>query len=247
MKKIILTGCLAFSALFVTSVNAQTYAEVEKATDATPFSIETTILENFGNGMNWTSPSLRGRYFFDNNIAARLQLGLGDGMGSAMTTKNRFYENMDNSGGEGTQDINRMAVNIQIGGEYHFLGTQKLDPYAYLGINFGFGTQKEVGTAYNDGALGGTPGYNPDYSYESKGGYSLIGATIGLGMDFYVVENVYIGAELGVGVTGFNYKDGDRTDVSVVGGVTTETDVVRAGHKESYIGTQASVRLGWRF
>lgn|SRR5690554_2152828 len=256
MKKIILTGCLAMSALFMGNVNAQTYAEVEKATDATPFSIETPLMQNFGNGMNWTSPALRGRYFLDNDIAIRLQIGLGDGLGSAMSTSNRFYENSDGTGGEGTQEINRMAVNFQLGGEYHFLGTQKLDPYAYLGINFGFGSLNEEGTTYNDGAYAGSPhpvfgpqpvGYNPDYSYERSGGYSLFGATVGLGMDFYFVENVYLGVELGVGYTGFNYKDGERTDVAKVGTTTHEITRVAAGHKESYIGTQASLRLGWRF
>ncbi|PWH87088.1 hypothetical protein [Brumimicrobium oceani] len=247
MKKVILTGCLAVSALFASNVNAQTFADVEKATDATPFSIETTLIENFGNGMNWTTPALRGRYFVDNNIAARLQIGLGDGLGSAMSTTNRFYENMDGSGGEGTQEINRMSVNIQAGAEYHFVGTQKLDPYTYLGVNFGFGTQKVTGTAYNDGAVVPGAGYNADHSFESEGGYTLIGGIIGLGMDFYFVENVYIGAELGVGITAFNYKDSERTDMFKAGGSDFQNDIKMAGYEESFIGTQASLRLGWRF
>lgn len=258
MKKIILTGCLAFSALFVTNVNAQTFANVDKPTDATPFSIETIVLGNYGTGINWTAPALRARYFFDNNIAARVQLGLGDGMGSAMSTTNRFYENGDGTGGEGTQEINRMAVNFQIGGEYHFVGTQKLDPYAALGINFGFGNQTITGTSYNDGQYAGSPipgfgtagiGYNEDYSYESTGGYSLFGATLGLGMDFYFVENVYLGVELGVGITGFSYKDAERTDKLVIGGATEEITASpqQSITNERYIGTQGTLRFGWRF
>ncbi|RFC55169.1 hypothetical protein [Brumimicrobium aurantiacum] len=242
MKKIILTGCLAVSALFAGSANAQTFADVEKPTDATPFSIETTLGGTYGNGMNWTAPALRGRYFLDNNIAVRLQVGLGDGMGSAMSTTERYYENADGSGGEGTLEFNRMAVNLQLGGEYHFVGTQKLDPYAYLGVNFGFGNQKIVATE-----LDPTDTYNADYSYESSGSYSNIGGVLGLGMDFYFVENVYIGAELGLGVTGFTYQDQERTDNFVVGGTQQTVENKVAGYKESFIGTQGMLRLGWRF
>ncbi|RYM34624.1 hypothetical protein ERX46_04420 [Brumimicrobium glaciale] len=248
MKKVILTGCLAMSALFVSSVNAQTYAEVEKATDATPFSIETTLTENFGNGITWTTPALRGRYFVNENIGVRLQISLGDNLGSAMNTTTRFSENADGTGEEGTLEVDRMAAIFQVGAEYHFLGTQKLDPYSYIGINFGFGKQTTTGTDYNDGALGvpGT-GYNADYNYEAMGGYSLIGGTIGLGMDFYFVENVYVGVELGVGITGYNFKDSERTDNFLLGGTPTENKFTALGGSESYLGTQGSLRLGWRF
>lgn len=255
MKRIILTGCLAATALFASNVNAQTYAEVEKATDATPFSIE--VLVKGGNtGIDWHAPALRARYFFNDNIAARLQIGIGDGLGSAMAEKNHYYEFTDGTGAEGTLNINRAAVNFQVGAEYHFLGTQKLDPYAAFGINFGFGSKKEVGTAYNDGRYSGSglpvfgtqaTGFNEDYSYESAGGYSVFGATLGLGMDFYFVENVYIGLELGLGINSQTYKDGERTDRAVVGAITNEFTGVEAGNTRTHFGTQATLRLGWRF
>lgn len=247
MKKVILTGCIAMSALFVSSVNAQTFADVEKATDATPFSIETTLLENYGNGITWTTPTIRGRYFATENIAARLQISLGDNLGSAMNTTTRFAENADGSGEEGTLEVARMAAIFQVGAEYHFLGTQKLDPYTYIGINFGFGKQTTTGTSYNDGAVIPGAGYNADHNFESTGGYSLIGGTIGLGMDFYFVENVYLGVELGVGITGYNFKDGERTDNFLVGTTPTENKIISLGGSESYLGTQGALRLGWRF
>lgn len=243
MKKIILTGCLAVTVLFASNVNAQTYASVEKPTDATPFSIETSLLQNLGNGSGFTfsSPALRARYFFDNNIAARVQLGLGDGMGSAMTYSERFYENADGTGKEGTLEINRMAWTAQIGAEYHFLGTQKLDPYAALGINFGGGSSKAVGTMYDGTA------FNENVSYEGEGGYSMIGAALGLGMDFYFVENIYIGAELGIAFNSYNYADVEQSTSIKMGNTTVTNTSVTGGNKESYLGTQASVRIGWRF
>ncbi|WP_107038226.1 outer membrane beta-barrel protein [Brumimicrobium mesophilum] len=240
MKKIILTGCLAFSALFVGNVNAQTFADVEKPTDATPFSIETLVGGVYGTGINWTAPALRARYFFDNNIAARLQLGLGDGV-SPMSYTERFYENTDGSGQEGTLEINRMAWNIQVGAEYHFLGTQKLDPYAALGINLGGGNREVTGTMY-DGME-----FNEDVSFTGEGSYSLFGATLGLGMDFYFAENLYVGAELGLGINAFNYKDSEETNSFTAGGATTTVTAVTGGFKESYLGTQGVLRFGWRF
>ena len=255
MKKIILTGCVALSALFAGSLNAQTFAEVEKATDATPFSIE-VFVKGGNTGIDWHAPSLRARYFLNDNIAARIQLGIGDGLGSPMVEKNRFYETIDNTGGEGTQQINRAAANFQIGAEYHFLGTKKLDPYAAFGVNFGFGTEKTVGEMYNDGAYAGSgipvfgaqpTGYNEDYSYESKGGYSVIGATLGLGMDFYFVENVYVGLELGIGVNSQKYKDGERVDNAIAGGTEYTFEAVSEGYTRTHMGTHALVRLGWRF
>ena len=241
MKKIILTGCVALSALFAGSLNAQTYAEVEKATDATPFSIE-ALVTGGNTGINWSAPSLRARYFVSDNIAARVQLSLGDGSGSAMTEKNRFYEFSDGTkGGEGLQEIKRAAVALQLGGEYHFLGTKKLDPYAALGVNFSIGKQNETWDMY-DGL-----GYNNAVKSERSGGYFGIGAQLGLGMDFYFVENVYVGLELGVAVHGTTHKDrvGETTVTS--GGSSTTSTVEVAGYKDSYVTNFASLRLGWRF
>jgi len=242
MKKVILTGCLAFAALFTSNVNAQEFADVEKPTDANPFSIEVLVAGDYGTGIDWMAPTLRARYFFDNNIAARIQLGLGDGMRSPMSYSKRFYENTDGSGQEGTLEINRMQWQAQIGAEYHFLGTQKLDPYASLGINFKGGKQKEEGTMF-DGTV-----FDADESYVSEGGFSMFGASLGLGMDFFFVENVYVGLELGLGLNNYSYSDQERTETSKTGsGSTLVTEYVSGGHNQTHLGTQAVLRLGWRF
>ncbi|PKR81662.1 hypothetical protein CW751_03810 [Brumimicrobium salinarum] len=241
MKRIILTGCLAVSALFASNVNAQTYAEVEKATDATPFSIETVVTTG-QTGINWNAPALRGRYFVNDNIAVRLQLGLGDGSGNPMTEKNRYYEFNDGTkGGEGLETIKRSALNIQIGGEYHFLGTQKLDPYASFGVNISNGSQKTTWDKF-DGST-----YNVAYESVQEGGYFGIGAQLGLGMDFYFVENVYLGVELGVGIHSFTHDDSVGETTVTMGGTQTTMVSETAGFKESFLSNFASFRLGWRF
>lgn len=240
MKKIILSGCLAAMFAFTGNVNAQTYAEVEKATDGTPWAIEVNS-GNLVNGLNWGSTALKGRYFLSDDFALRLQLGLGDGSGAAMSEKYNYYENADGTGGVGTETIKRSALTLQVGAEMHFAGTQKLDPYAALGIDFGFGGVKQAGDQY-DGV-----GYNPAVSYDGQGKYSAIGATLGLGMDFYFVENVYIGMEAGLGFHGLTYKDVESTTTITAGGTSTIVTNVTPGYKESHLGTHAILRLGWRF
>ncbi|HLV42616.1 MAG TPA: hypothetical protein VKY37_10075, partial [Brumimicrobium sp.] len=209
---------------------------------ATPFSIEVLMGTN-NDGINWKAPALRGRYFLSNNLAVRLQLALGDGIGastgSQMSELHEFYEFSDGTGGVGTQKINRVGLALQLGAEYHFLGTQKLDPYASFGINFGGGSEKQVFTAVQPGV-----GYNPAYGVDVKGGYSVFGAQLGLGMDFYFVENVYFGVELGLGFGAINRKDREQVATITPGGVNT---TVTEGYKEAYLGTQAAFRLGWRF
>jgi outer membrane protein W len=240
MKKIILTGCLAVTALFASNVNAQTYAEVEKATDATPFSIEALVTTG-ALGLDWNLPALRARYFVSDKIAVRLQLAIGNGSGSAMSESTTFYENANGTGGEGIQSFTRNALSLQIGGEYHFLGTQKLDPYAALGINITTGKSTQTWEQF-DGA-----GYNADYSGEFSGGYSGFGAQLGLGMDYYFVENIYVGVELGVGVQTLNDAEVETQVDVVVGSTTVSTETLSGATSRTYLSNFASIRLGWRF
>lgn len=234
-----MTGCLAIALLFAGRANAQTYAEVEKTTSETPWSIEITS-GNLVNGFNWGTASLRGRYFISDKLGIRLQLGLGDGSGKPMTDKNNYYENADGTGGVGTEKISRSAVSLQIGAEYHFIGTKKLDPYAALGIDFGFGGQKSEGDKV-DPVLSA---YNKDYKYNGAGKYSSMGGTLALGADFYFVENVFIGLEAGLGFHALSFKDAE-SEVTITGIPPIKN--VTPAYKRNHLGTHAVVRLGWRF
>jgi outer membrane protein W len=240
MKKIILMGCMVV-ATAATSFG-QTYAEVEKASTETPLSME-ILVNGGGTGINWTDPTLRLRYFFTDNIAARVQIGLGDGLGTPSAEFLRYYENADGTGGEGTVDISRSSWNAQVGGEYHFAGTQKLSPYAALGINFGGGSRSEAW----DQADGSSGTYVEGLTGTIEGGYGMFGIGLGAGMDFYFVENVYVGLELGFGWSKFTYDDSEVETTFTSGGTTTISNSVGAGRTESFIGTNAALRLGWRF
>jgi len=238
MKKILLTGCLVIASAAASF--GQTYADVAKATNETPMSIE-VLVNNGGTGLNWNAPALRFRYFVTESIAARLQIGLGDGSGNPSSESLRFYEDADGGGEEGSAEISRAAWIAQIGGEYHFAGTQKLSPFVALGVNFGGGSQS-LSTENSDGSS-----YAQDLNIESEGGYSVFGVGLGAGMDFYFVENVYVGLELGFGFSSFNYDDSQQVTSVTTGGTTTSVTTVNPGYSESFIGTNAAFRLGWRF
>jgi len=231
MKKLaILVGAIALT--------GSTFAQ--KATLDNPFSLEGSLNYSNGSGIDWSAPTIRLRYFVSDNIAARVQIGLGDGSGTPASESYTFYENGDGTGATGTSDIKRGMWMAQIGGEYHLEGTDRMSPYFALGINLGGGSYNES-WANSDGSS-----YVNGLSAEVNGKYSMFGVGLGAGMDFYVFENVYLGVELGLSYASYNYAD---SEVSVSAGGTT-TLSVEPGFKETYTGTgaaNAAFRLGWRF
>lgn len=238
MKKFIVAGLMLTASTFGFS---QTYAEVEKpSNEENPFSME-VLFFNGEDGLNWQEPTLRFRYFVQDNIAARLQFGLGDGLGTPMNEKNRFSEEPDGSGEEGVQEISRMSWNVQVGGEYHFLGTKKFSPYGYLGLNLGGGSLTETWDQTNGNE------YVENLTGEITAGFSRFGFSGGLGMEFYAVENIFIGLELGIGYNSVSFNDTEVTTTVVTpGGSLVNNQTVLRG-SEAYLGTHAALRIGWRF
>ena len=234
MKRII------FSALAVIAFAGTSFSQ--KATLDNPWSLEGVLSFTNPGGINWSAPTIRARYFVNENIAARVQLGLGDGLGTPRSESYTFYENGDGTGGSGTQDITRLQWMAQIGGEYHLTGTDRMSPYFGLGINFGGGSYAESWDKYD-----GT-GYNANIGAEVDAKYSMFGVGLLAGMDYYVFENIYLGLELGLTFNSYNYSDVTTVVTSAVPSGTTT--IVNAGNKESYISTgagSAAFRLGWRF
>ena len=204
------------------------------------YSLEGNLNYSAAGGIQWTAPNVRARYFVNDNIAGRLQFGLGDGLGTPRSEEYQYAENMDGTGAIGTEKITRMQWMVQLGAEYHLKGTDRMSPYFMLGINLGGGSRTDEWTNYNGNA------YAADFSVNVENGFSSFGVNLGAGMDFYVFENVYLGFELGLGWMSRNWKDG-VTNITTAGVTTTNTDL---GWSESFIGTNAmntAFRLGWRF
>lgn len=74
----------------------------QKPTDGNPFSLEGNMNYTSGEGLSFTAPSLRLRYFFKDNMAGRLQYG--------MNTSSDMFS-------------------IGLGYEYHLEGTDRMSPY----------------------------------------------------------------------------------------------------------------------
>jgi opacity protein-like surface antigen len=205
----------------------------------TPMSLEGVLSFN-GSSVEWSAPTLRFRYFVNENIAGRVQLGIGDGNGTPMSESWTFYENGDGTGAQGTAEISRAAWNAQIGGEYHISATDRLSPYFMLGINFGGGSYSETWSE-SDGTS-----YVQDLAAQVDADFSMFGVGIGGGVDFYLVENLYAGVELGLAFNSMNFSD--QTVEVTTGGTTTTS--IGGNAKMSTLGTgatSAAFRLGWRF
>jgi opacity protein-like surface antigen len=226
MKKLlVLVGAVALV--------GSTFAQKPDADEA-HFSIEGGI-----DGLNWSAPALRMRYFLNDNIAVRFQAQLGDGIGIIPASEEFTYPEAGGSG-IGTERITRSSYMIQLGAEYHLEGTERLSPYFALGLNFGGGSRVDTWTNY-DGF-----GFDNDYAANVENGFSMFGVGLGAGMDCYIFENLYIGAEFG-----FNFMA--RTDKGQVATFTTggtSTTTTGQDSKYTFMGTfpmNAAFRLGWRF
>lgn len=209
----------------------------QKATMDNPWSLEGAVAFGGASGVTWTAPSVRARYFVQENIAVRASLGLGDGLGTPKSESYTFYQNADGTGNTGTLEISRMQWNAQIGGEYHLKGTDRMSPYFMAGLNFGGGSS--TGTTTNsDGNV-----YVADLNTEKTGGFSMFGMQLGAGMDYYVAENIYVGVEFGLTYSSYSHD-------AIITKMGSTTVGYEPESSESYMSTAASntaLRLGWRF
>ena len=219
-------------------LGAATTSFAQKANLENPFSFE-GAMNLAGGGVTWEAPSVRARYFVNDNIAVRATLGLGDGLG---TPRSESYTYTDTSG-TGSSEITRLAWNASIGAEYHLDGTDRLSPYFSAAIGFGGGSYDEEWTNAN----GDAGIYVDGLSATRDGGYSMFGFQIGAGLDIYLIDNLYCGVELGIGFSSMSF---DPTNQTVTTPAGTETSILQEANSMSFIGTgagNASIRFGWRF
>jgi outer membrane protein W len=226
MKKLSFLAC---AVLLSTSLFAQKPASDVK------YSLEGNLNYSSATGFNWTAPNLRARYFINDNFAARVQLGL-----SSESDRTNFFET---SPGTGTGfDIERTSGwSAQLGAEYHLAGTSRMSPYFTAGFAFGGNSFTNRGEN-NDGS-----DFAADVNYKFNSSETVIGAILGAGMDFYVYENLYLGLELGWGLS-TAIDNGSKSEYTT-GGVTTTTEIKGNGSSSS-MGTGAfntAFRIGWRF
>ena len=244
MKKLMM---IAAAALLAGSAFAQ------KPT-AGSITLETQL--NFQTGtapVNFFTPNIRARYFLSEGMAVRVQFAF-------LSDKNTITvnEKADGSGADGEIKQSNSQFVFRPGIEKHFAGTAKLAPYVGAEINLTMAGAKEEWdqAAFDD--LGGFYYYEKGTTAEVKGTWYngnetwSAGTTIGLnlvaGADFFVWDNLYLGAELGWGFNSFKAKDMEASITYDDGTGTMVTDKYKStGDKMSGFAMMPSgfLHLGW--
>jgi len=200
-----------------------------------PFSLEVSLGQSFGGGQSLvTAPGIKFRYFLNQNMAIRVGLNY-----ASQKYEENFAENGDGSGALGTVTMKMSSLEFKAGFEYHFASTKRLSPYVALDIGLGSGSMSDEGND-SDGNS-----YNSNYNYSEEYKTSSFGTSLLAGMDFYIAQNLFIGAEFGFGMVWNTEKEGTYSwsDGTASGSGTTPE------HKNSAtgIGSFGGIRLGWRF
>ena len=127
----------------------------QKPSSDSPFSLEGNINYNSMEGISFTAPSVRLRYFFKDNMAGRVEIGM---MNTSIN---------DSTG--------TSMMNIGLGYEYHLDGTDKMSPY--FGARVGFGSDTDAADVKTSSLAFGIIGGMDYYVRESI----YVGLELGLG------------------------------------------------------------------
>jgi hypothetical protein len=224
MKKIFL---FAAAAMFIgTAANAQ---DVYKQTGGEQ-NIEVLFAPLGGSpiGIN----GIKYRKFTSATTAWRAEVFLG--FSSATTVSTEFDSNFE------PVELNDKSSSFDIvlspGLEWHLPGTDRLSPYygAVLNIGYSTSTDKSEFLAPND---------DIEENTTKNGSLGLGLAGVG-GFDFYFADNIYMGAEIGVGF-GFNSDFDTVMESTVSGSETVETPNGSSLNFGPIV--QGSIRLGILF
>jgi len=224
MKKYLLGFAMLIA---TTAVNAQ---EGSFKPAAGSFNLEVgfnpfTVSQLGQNGFYLQDGQIKAGYAINDNIGVRLGLEF------------NLLSNKQNNGESGNALIetknSTSAITFVPGVTYSFAGTNKLTPY--VGAEFLFGTTSNTNTV----TVGSTKTVTKNYSPA----FNTFGFDIFSGFNFYFAQNLYIGAEVGLGIKSTSYK---KSSVETTGSPKVES---KDSNKDFSFGFYAnpSIRLGWAF
>ena len=244
MKKIVLTA--AVFALTLSTAFSQDFKPKEKE-----IAVGIAFDSPFSSGKPFSLINgLSGRYFYKSDLAFRGGLNIASNSSSKSeyanipdkTTKEPVYTKMQ------TKDNSNLNLDLFLGAEKHFSGTDRLDPYAGADLLIGFeNSSSEI-----------TRAYEPDKSevkeLSVKQNNTSFGLRLVVGADYYVLPKIYIGTEFGL-----TYRYTSNGDQSTVDKIFDKDDkliektTVKPGDEFGSASsiltdmTTASFRLGFRF
>lgn len=229
MKKVLLTAAavMTFGLMSAQEENTSAYKPV-KGTIATEVSL-VGGLNNADFALN--TGALKFRYFFKDDMALRLGLGL----------NSNKVEDIDNSTPSNvvTEIRKNSSTMINLGIEKHFAGSERLSTYAGADLLIGFN-----GASYEYTENG--------YSYEedasTNNGFNTINASTSFGLgvftgaDYYITKKVFLGVEAGLNFMSEKGKDNTITE-------TGSSSVTISGDKSGGFSTNVvgGVRIGFQF
>jgi hypothetical protein len=228
MKKVILSMAVALAC--VTSANAQKQTGGEK-------NIEVAFAPLGGNPISMSG--IRLRIFNSESSAIRLGVFIGGTSSEEiMQEANNDIDALELIDSESTFDFS-----LNAGYEMHFAGTDRLSPYVGGEIAFGSSSETtETQTQYLE------DGDDQVQTQITKGGTSRFGVNLVAGVDYYIADALYLGAEIGFGFARSGDKENETTFENPQDGSENATsslnNVKSASWGPNYQGT---IRLGWLF
>lgn len=243
MKKVLLTvaAVMTFGLMNAQDETSTSAYKPVKGTIATEVGLNGGL--NNAN-FNLNSSAVKFRYFFKDDMALRLGLGIN-------SNKDEMVDNSDIANLQTL--INKNSSNlINIGIEKHFAGSERLSTYAGADLLIGFnGASSEyTENGYSvevDGAnLNSTSGANLDAANlalnSSNSASTDFGFRLFTGADYYITKKVFLGVEAGLNFLSSSQKDIEITE-------TATPNVTIAGGKSGGFSTNVigGVRIGFQF
>lgn len=255
MKKLlVLLACTAFC---FTNADAQKQigGDITLEFEFTPLSVNDTPLNTAG---------IRGRMFTSETMAIRANINYG-----SSTTRDVIAQpntlpsdiSLDDQLNPELHTIDKSSLfDLSAGVEFHMDGTDNLSPYVGGVIGLGRGTNSMETEMWGANDIDNVVDYEKfvqwSETYTDTWSTFSIGAV--LGFDYYFADNIYLGAEMGVGFMSANYKDivhsvSDDVAYSLFASGNTDDNVdldpnVIQGDMSAFgVQAQGTIRLGYIF
>lgn len=225
------TKVITMMILFLGSVNLS----IAQKAEAKDLTLEATLnLQVGGAPISFNVSEIRMRYFLTSKDAIRVKVAYEMTSGT-----NYVYSPMDPTLIPFTLKYSSSKLNLGIGYEHHFKGTEKLSPYFGGEAGFGISTLKTEGINTFNGielSEGST------FTSQNTGAYNVYAGLV-FGADYYIVPHLYVGAELAYG---FGYSNFGNREVYNSNTATTIVNTLGTGIG---FGLQANpgIRIGLKF
>jgi len=194
------------------------------------------IFGSNNNGQFQLDGGLKYRRFMTANTAVRMQFNLS-------ATSSSYSPNYETDAEESLKSkSSNFDLLIAPGLEKHLAGTSRLSPYLGAQALIGLSTSKEKSEykIYSDDNI-----YTETIRNPNGNDVFSIGAGVFAGTDFYVMEKLYLGLELGYSLV---YSKGLKSKYkSDQEGVEEVESTNKASYFEMAPNAQAKFRIGWAF